>query len=541
MLRHLLAICLVLISCLASEQTHFDTKLPDEFDLHGYQLIHFEGLDGRQYGSLHSQLNFIVAHYSSDIFRKAAIISFYDVLYASSVQAMLSQILSQKPLGLLFLVPEKLTKSEIFGTYPDVSNWEELQMILSKQSLEIPVYFVKEEEQTVAFYNEQREVAFLKATGQIRSQNWWSQLFSIEIPEFVAFTNPGEATVQEENTVEVFYSLLSFSSVPDSNRPIIAISASYDALSIAPELSIGMGASGASLLAVLSLAKIFNEVKHSKRFNASDFEYDILFILSPTASLKYEATQQFLEILKTNIRESIRLVVCLDSLIDQYNNIDEQLLYVHGLVTELSEKFTQQLKLTVGNKNEEQRGVQTFEHTVYKDKGIPAITVSSLYRPYLQSIYQKYSIFDSQLPCSQQLFKLYTSIADALFFTISSSTQAKLPIDFLATALPLSFLSNVTALLQYTPRSPAHHLQKDSPTTNTLYALFTQSAHHVQRMSISLKQSPYFYPSPSVTIHASRVGARGLELLVFIGTILYLMLLTGIAQHLSREKTIKKD
>jgi hypothetical protein len=58
---------------------------------------------------------------------------------------MLSQILSQKPLGLLFLVPAVLQKSEIFGTYPDISNWEELQLILAKQSLEIPVYFILED------------------------------------------------------------------------------------------------------------------------------------------------------------------------------------------------------------------------------------------------------------------------------------------------------------------------------------------------------------------------------------------------------------
>jgi hypothetical protein len=146
----------------------------------------------------------------------------------------------------------------------------------------------------------------------------------------VVFANPGEASVLEDSTVEVFYSLLSFSSVPDSNRPIIAISASYDALAIAPELSIGMGASGVSLLAVLSLAKIFNEAKHSRLFNASDFEYDLLLILAPTASLKFEATQQFVEILKTNIRESIKLVVCLDSLIESYSNIDEEILTAYG-------------------------------------------------------------------------------------------------------------------------------------------------------------------------------------------------------------------
>jgi hypothetical protein len=42
----------------------------------------------------------------------------------------------------------------------------------------------------------------------------------------------------------------------------------------------------------------------------------MLFILSPTGSLNHEATGKFLDHLSSNIKEKIKLVVCLDTLVD---------------------------------------------------------------------------------------------------------------------------------------------------------------------------------------------------------------------------------
>jgi hypothetical protein len=43
-------------------------------------------------------------------------------------------------------------------------------------------------------------------------------------------------------------------------NPIIAVSSSYDALSISPELSLSMEGSGSSIIAQLQISKLFKQL-----------------------------------------------------------------------------------------------------------------------------------------------------------------------------------------------------------------------------------------------------------------------------------------
>ena len=45
-------------------------------------------------------------------------------------------------------------------------------------------------------------------------------------------------------------------------------------------------------------------------------EFDILFILTPTGSMNHEGTAKFVDHLQSNLKERIKFVICLDSIVD---------------------------------------------------------------------------------------------------------------------------------------------------------------------------------------------------------------------------------
>lgn len=84
-------------------------------------------------------------------------------------------------------------------------------------------------------------------------------------------------------------------------------------MAISPELSFALEASASGLLGSLELSRIFSKLSLDMQ-QVTNFKYDFLFVLTPTGSLSYEATSKFLDHLQSNIKERIKLVLCLDSL-----------------------------------------------------------------------------------------------------------------------------------------------------------------------------------------------------------------------------------
>ena len=58
---------------------------------------------------------------------------------------------------------------------------------------------------------------------------------------------------------------------------------------------------------------------------ASQFQYELLFVLTPSGSMSYEGTTKFMDHLQANIKDRLHLAICLDSL--SADSIDT--LYVH--------------------------------------------------------------------------------------------------------------------------------------------------------------------------------------------------------------------
>jgi hypothetical protein len=230
---------------------------------------------------------------------------------------MFQQLMSQKPMGLLILIPKNIELNSVLGTYPDMTSWNEFQNILTKQLIDVPVYLTKETPETMNLYEILRQQAFMKFTGQIKqSSGIVGRILGNGLPEFVAFANPADPTLIEDFLLDVMYTLLNLGgkSGGETDRPIIAITTPYDALALSPGLSISSAASGTGISVLLTLAKYFSDLKNLSR--ASCLQYDLLFVMAPSSTLNHIATNKFIEHIQSNMRERIKLVINLDTLMD---------------------------------------------------------------------------------------------------------------------------------------------------------------------------------------------------------------------------------
>lgn len=116
-----------------------------------------------------------------------------------------------------------------------------------------------------------------------------------------------------------------------------------------------------------------------------------MFILTPSGSLNHEATNKFLEHLPANIKERVKLAVCLDALVNSKAPLND-LFVMQGSLSEadpLTTQFTKELKKAAHKKQVKVEIKDTnysapkskefiqFEHFTYNEHGIPAITVTA--------------------------------------------------------------------------------------------------------------------------------------------------------------------
>ena len=79
-----------------------------------------------------------------------------------------------------------------------------------------------------------------------------------------------------------------------SEKPMIAVSTSYDSLGIAPSMPAGASVSLTPLLTALTISRLFG-----KEFANLPSRYELMVILTPSGSLNYEATGKFVDQLNT--------------------------------------------------------------------------------------------------------------------------------------------------------------------------------------------------------------------------------------------------
>jgi len=101
----------------------------------------------------------------------------------------------------------------------------------------------------------------------------------------------------DELQLDVFYGIQEFDFADSSNKPIILISANYDSLGAAPSMQAGVERSVSSILSVMHLSRLFGGKSSHQSNTDIQTEYEIMYVLSPGASINYEATSQFIDFL----------------------------------------------------------------------------------------------------------------------------------------------------------------------------------------------------------------------------------------------------
>lgn len=120
-------------------------------------MIQYTTSEGETFGSLSNSLNFAAAHYSGDIFRKVVLLHFNDALRFES-HATITQIFAKSPMSVLFILPSEFEVARR-QTTPNFKIWEDIQLLLTSQSIDIPVYFSFESKELIALYKELKDQA----------------------------------------------------------------------------------------------------------------------------------------------------------------------------------------------------------------------------------------------------------------------------------------------------------------------------------------------------------------------------------------------
>lgn len=231
-----------------------------------------------------------------------------------------------------------------------------------------------------------------------------------------------------------------------------------------------------------------------------------MFILTPTGSLNYEATGRFIDHLQSNIKERIKLVISLDSLTDA-SSLDHSLNVIPGAMAEkdsVADSFKKQLQKSAKKKNvkteikdasfgapEHKKYVQ-FEHVIYEEKGIPALTVTAKDTIY-SNRYQKYSVFDKSLNSDnlKRNILILTDTIAHLIYTFADKNHVLISDADEKTIIDDKYYQDIKTFLQGTARAP-FLVTRDSAPSKEIQRLMSTSVKNVKRMGVTIKDVQFY-------------------------------------------------
>ena len=192
----------------------------------------------------------------------------------------------------------------------------------------------------------------------------------------------------------------------DKNFPIL-ITAHYDSMSPAAELSFGADSNGSGTTLLLELARIFSHLytqqsssqsKHSATGRVGGRPHSsLLFLLSGAGQFNYQGTQKYLEdqldFYENSDLQETKLVVSLDSLAGVENHlyihISRQIregtmlhTFVQNLIT-LGKELYPEMKIELVPKKVRSESLLSWEHEKFRLKKMSSLTLSSYNSPNL--------------------------------------------------------------------------------------------------------------------------------------------------------------
>jgi hypothetical protein len=263
--------------------------------------------------------------------------------------------------------------------------------------------------------------------------------------------------------------------------------------------------------------------------------------------LNYEATGKFVDHLQSNIKERIKLVICLDALTDsaaQTNNLyiipgplaDRDSIAKHYIKdfekTATKRGVKSEVKDSTYGSSEGKKFIQ-YEHVIYEEKGIPAVTISAKEDLYVNR-YQKYSVFDRSLN-TKDLKKNLLVITEPLMKLIYTFTDKN--INLLQDNDPVvdeKIIEQAKTFLSATPRAP-HMILRDSQNSKEMQKLFSQNVKQVRRMGVTIKDVQFYEEKYQNKILTYVVTHRLIEIYIFFAVLGYLIVLYLVLQNIGKK------
>jgi len=127
-----------------------------------------------------------------------------------------------------------------------------------------------------------------------------------------------------------------------------------------------------------------------------------------------------------------------------------------------------------------------FEHIVYGDKSVPALTITAKKQVY-KSVVEKFSLVDQDL-CVCKLSTALEVVAEALARTlVADEFQSRLAGTMAVTKEEKAYMRHARDFLKANSRAP-QFIERDSPVSLELFRLLTLNQPNSQRVVTNLKE-----------------------------------------------------
>ena len=203
----------------------------------------------------------------------------------------------KKAAGILVIVNKNDNSTQYFN---------EFLYEISSSAYDFPIYFAYETPELLLLYNQMKTLK--------------PQLLS-EYDSIQLHLNVDEEAERAQITLTNYFDILP---IDDTERaPVILVLAHYDAMTIAPEFSFALDASGSGAISILEISrrtkKLIKEMKQIAH-------HDVIFALTSGSMPNFEGANEFFRKLDEQLAKRVSFVICIDSI----GNSNSLYAHVHG-------------------------------------------------------------------------------------------------------------------------------------------------------------------------------------------------------------------
>ncbi|XP_065836706.1 BOS complex subunit ncln-like [Oscarella lobularis] len=270
-------------------------------DFPAFRMQQFD-LHGTQHGSRSAYINMEARPASAKMLNRRCVL----ILLVDLTMEKFRELTISGAGAIVVIVPKNLSQlSQDF-----LEEWMDLEReILEEEPVNIPVYFVYDDETVLKIYEEVSHA--ITADQASSAAAALLDVFSTYGYQ-VATSDISESKPKKDTLITSIQGKLIGRGIED-HLPTIAIVAHYDSFGIAPSLSFGADSNGSGVAALLELARLFSRLYADSRTQA---QYNLLFFLSGGGAFNYQGTRKWIEDYEANegILTDAKYVLCLDTI-----------------------------------------------------------------------------------------------------------------------------------------------------------------------------------------------------------------------------------